>query len=560
MTKNGQVEMNANIFQVFHDESERQRLDHGFSELDNSASLKPEWREYSAIRDFFLNRSVDENELYGFLSPDFADKTGLTAQGVREFISSNPDGEVYTFSPSLQDSACYLNVFEQGNRLYPGLVEAAEIYLQAVGLDVDLRTLSMDSRSTVHFNYFVARPSFWRTWFALTEKLYDLFEGDDATFRAQFRARVPNRPQVAMQVLLLERIASLVLTLCPDIKVCAYDANLMPSSNPAYRTYDDQLVFLNDLKVQYQSAPEKSRLDSFYALRGAVLQVCEGKRLARAKDGFLETPLRASHDMLYVCFTHVAKPVEYPSYVSTFSLGGAQGPGKTNLRDLAPEWEPYHPQLGGVAGSFALKNYIVENQIQARHVGICQYRKFVTATRIDATPGKAIQVGDSWDCHALDDVPLAELMAPGERDFLLVRPALLEGGCLNQYNKFHLVQDFLRFAAEAVELGVLQPVDVPKFVNGEVFIVGGIELGVFPMDFWVRTMTSIESVVRACFARFPGKRPGYQARAWAFCAERLGSYLLLKHLTATYDAKVWEQKFIGQLNLVTGDRRTMHVA
>jgi hypothetical protein len=34
----------------------------------------------------------------------------------------------------------------------------------------------------------------------------------------------------------------------------------------------------------------------------------------------------------------------------------------------------------------------------------------------------------------------------------------------------------------------------------------------------------------------------------------------LKHLTATYDAKVWEQKFIGQLNLVTGDRRTMHVA
>src|SRR6201996_1607310 len=155
MTTNGQVEMNANIFQVFHDESERQRLDHGFSELDNSASLKPEWREYSAIRDFFLNRAVDENELYGFLSPDFAHKTGLTAQGVHEFISSNPDGEVYTFSPSLQDSACYLNVFEQGNRLYPGLVEAAEIYLQAVGLDVDLRTLSMDSRSTVHFNYFV---------------------------------------------------------------------------------------------------------------------------------------------------------------------------------------------------------------------------------------------------------------------------------------------------------------------------------------------------------------------------------------------------------------------
>ena len=57
---------------------------------------------------------------------------------------------------------------------------------------------------------------------------------------------------------------------------------------------------------------------------------------------------------------------------------------------------------------------------------------------------------------------------------------------------------------------------------------GGIELGVFPADFWLRSVTAIESVVRACVQRFNVVRDGYDARAWAFCVERLGSYVVLR--------------------------------
>ena len=74
----------------------------------------------------------------------------------------------------------------------------------------------------------------------------------------------------------------------------------------------------------------------------------------------------------------------------------------------------------------------------------------------------------------------------------------------------------------------------------------------------------VERVVRACVARHATVRDGYQARLWSFCAERLGSYLLLKRFRAEVGGSVgggiewlsrlrWKASFAGQLNLVVAD-------
>jgi hypothetical protein len=551
--------MKANIFQIFNDEAGRSQLDPGFAVLDNTANLKPEWRDYGAVRDFFQSHTVNDEELYGFLSSDFGQRTALNAAAVQGFIEDNPGHEAYTFSPSTEEGACYLNVFEHGNRLYPGLIEAAEAYLRALELDVDLRTLTTDFRASVPGYYIVAKPSFWKTWFALTEKLFDLFEGEPSEFRKQLGALAARADGTSFRTLLVERIAALVLALCPDIDVCAFEAASLPAPHPGYRAHREQIGFLNDLKETYRKTGDPSCLTNFYALRGAVLQACEGKRPGRASESFLATPLAASPELLYVCFTHVPPPYKFPSYVSMLYLGEAQGPGKTNLRDLAPEWEPYHPQLGSLAGCFALKNYLVENRLKVRHVGMCQYRKFVSTTRISGVPAANYPVMDVMSRRMLDDASLHQSMLPGEREFLLGRPGAVKGGYYNQYTLAHVPQDFLRFTSEAVELGVLPANDVMPFLRSDAFMPGGIELGVFPTDFWIRTISAIETVVRACVTRYPGKRPGYQARNWAFCVERLGSYLLLKHLS-THHAAVWQQQFIGQLNLLTEDEKAVYVA
>ena len=98
---------------------------------------------------------------------------------------------------------------------------------------------------------------------------------------------------------------------------------------------------------------------------------------------------------------------------------------------------------------------------------------------------------------------------------------------LEQYGRVHYPQDLLRFAAEAVEQQLLDKAEAVRFLGEELMLPGGIELGVFPADFWLRSVAAIESVVRACVQRYDVVREGYDARAWAFCVERLGSYLVL---------------------------------
>lgn len=551
--------MSANIFQISREGPAGRPSDDGFVALDNVPSLKPGWGDYGAIREFFLSRPLNADELYGFLSSDFHERTGLRAGQVHAFIGDNPGHEVYTFSPSIEDSACFLNVFEQANRHYPGFIEAAELFLRTIGLDANLRTLPMDFRSTVYGNYMVAKPSFWETWFALTEKLFDLFEGESPAFRQQLAASVACNPLVGLRVLLVERIASLILALCPEITVCAFSTSSTPLPQTAGAADEPPLALLDDLKTRYAQTDDSEALHNFYSLRGAVLQTRQDRSAARAKEGFLSTQLPASRDMLYVCFTHVPLPFDFPSFVSPFYMGDAQGPGKANLRDIAPEWLPYHPQLGAVAGSFALKNYIVQNHLQVKQIGICQYRKFVATRRLSATAAANYPVMDMVGRQALESTDLAQVMAPAGRDFLFGQLCRLQGGYFNQYRDVHVAEDFLLFTAVTIELGVLGRHEVMPFFSEEIFVPGGIELGVFPADFWVNAISQVEAVVRTCFERHPIKREGYQARVWAFCAERLGSYLLLRHLVSKYAGVNWQQQFIGQLNLYTEDPQAAYV-
>ena len=270
--------------------------------------------------------------------------------------------------------------------------------------------------------------------------------------------------------------------------------------------------------------------------------------------------------LFYACITHVALPMAFPAYVTPIYLGQAQGPGLLNLRDLAPEWEPHHPVLGGTAGTFAVKNLLLRNPSGVTQVGMCQYRKFVSHRRISRVVAKSYP---AMDVVAMADLPperLADVMRPGPEPFMVSRLLSLrkERGCLGQYGRVHHAQDLLRFAAEAVDQGVIGSAEAHAFMRELDFIPGGLELGLFPADFWLRHITSVESVLRACILRYPIVRTEYQVRAWAFCAERLGSYLLLRHFRqgrpAGHDRldrlsrllpSHWARRYVGRLNVVT---------
>ncbi|WJN59983.1 hypothetical protein [Pseudomonas sp. SO81] len=264
--------------------------------------------------------------------------------------------------------------------------------------------------------------------------------------------------------------------------------------------------------------------------------------------------------VLYACLTHVPLEVDYPDYVTPIYMGEAQGLGRLNLRDLAPEWEPHHPVLGSIAGAFALKNLLLQRP-GVTHVGICQYRKFMTRERIGVQADN-YQVMDVLSTEQIDRQVLSEQMLPQASDYLIGKPGqfTLNGvnhGYLYQYKDVHHIEDLLRFTAVAVELGVLDRQEVIPFFDEKIFFPGGIELGVLPADFWLPHISAVEAVVRRCVELHPTQRPDVQARVWAFCAERLGSYYLLRQLRRLPSSNGdWLSRHTGQLNLLvkSGER------
>src|SRR3984893_2621885 len=98
------------IYQILSHYTSPRELDPGFEVLDNSANERPDWYEYWPIRRFLLNEALDEDAFYGFLSPKFKLKTSLSSDLVRESVLAAGSAVAVLLSPSIHNSAYYLNV------------------------------------------------------------------------------------------------------------------------------------------------------------------------------------------------------------------------------------------------------------------------------------------------------------------------------------------------------------------------------------------------------------------------------------------------------------------
>jgi hypothetical protein len=262
------------------------------------------------------------------------------------------------------------------------------------------------------------------------------------------------------------------------------------------------------------------------------------------------------NNILYVCFTHIELQFEYPSLIQTIYMGEAQNNERLNLRDLAPYWEKYHPLLGATAGAFAMKNLLSDPKNEnITHIGICQYRKFVSNQRI-GIPALNYQVMDIIKQEDTSPMDLINYILPKKSNYLIGKPGLFNinnknYGYLYQYKDVHFIEDMLRFTAIAVETGALDKNEVCDFFNEEIFLPGGIELGVMPKDFWIKHIKSLEEIVKRCVEEHDYKRTGFQSRSWAFCCERMGSFFLLREFRQQERLGInWMEDNIGQLNLI----------
>ncbi|MFJ3058883.1 hypothetical protein [Herbaspirillum sp. NPDC087042] len=584
--------MNVTLFQISGPSNSAAP---GFQQL--VSTLPGRWGEFSAMRRFFREQPIDDESCYGFLAPDFVGRTGLDAAAVAALVQSQPQAQAWTFCPVTLEACGQLNLLLQGEQQLPGFAQTAQAFLHSLGLELDVAHFVPRWENNVLNGFVIARRAFWQTWFDLAERLHLASEDlGNAMRQALETGGAAGEPAKA---LLADRLASLVLALDQQLQVWHCPVERMPAARPlapadiasleqlrtAYAgsgAAADRQRFEADVRrlqqsLQSQSPTPATALPSAAAISldslRSALQAMAGTPAATvaaatpAAPAMPAAPLQADNaaaqaargELVFGCMTHVPLPIKFPDYVLPIYLGESQHDGALNLRDLAPEWVPYHPIVAGMLGNFALRRLILRDYPKVKRVGVCLYRKFISRERISGVPAE-----DNWMMDVVSDKEFAresleQMMEPGDQEFLVGKTCGFNAGgqsagYLSHYALAHHAEDLLRFAAAATELGVFGKSEAEQFFNEKVFFMGGVEMGVFPAEFWLRAVGQIEAVIWYCVQHYDTRREGYQTRAWAFCAERLGSYLLLRELRARYGDPGY-MRFFGQLNLITrGDQ------
>jgi len=261
------------LYQIAYSEQSHSEIEPGYLVLDNLGNERPDWYEYWPIRRFLQNETLDENAFYGFFSPKFGKKTQLTYEQVFAFIRQHAEKtDVFLFSPQPDMGAFFLNVFEQGEAFDPGLIESYEMLLQQIGLQLDLRSLVMDSRQIVFSNYFVARPSFWREWLAVNELLFAVCEGPDTPLKNALTQATTYPGAAQRKVFLIERAASLLLTVKPQWRTKAANPFTMGWSMSRFREYPIDAYISDALKIAMREQGYPEYMQAFTKTRDNFIQ------------------------------------------------------------------------------------------------------------------------------------------------------------------------------------------------------------------------------------------------------------------------------------------------
>lgn len=155
----------------------------------------------------------------------------------------------------------------------------------------------------------------------------------------------------------------------------------------------------------------------------------------------------------------------------------------------------------------------------------------------------------------------AELSAFGPSpglEFLVAQPLHVKKTIIGNYAAVHHRRDIIDYASLAVEVGVLDSNSAAEFLAAEHFIPTGVELGIYPKAWLIDALSKIELVGRQFLNRYGTRVKDYnrfQIRAVGFLGERLGSHLLIRHLTETYSNDIPADIFGYMTTIVEGNSR-----
>ncbi|MFZ5561542.1 MAG: hypothetical protein ACOY41_08490 [Pseudomonadota bacterium] len=262
------------LYQIFYSEETRRLLDPVFIPLDNLDNPRPDWAEYWPIRNLFLSTPFSDDDYVGIFSPRFSEKTGVNGQFVLDAVQSGT-ADIYSFSPSFDQSAIHLSPFEQGERKHPGLISATAELLSVLGIALDPKRLICDHSTTIFANYFVARYSIWKAWLEIAERIFDICESGTLEISKRLNEATRHRgvDDYPMKIFIMERLITILLEkeglharLCLDI-------TKMPTAKPQAASLLGYMVICDALKGQYLRTKHAVFLEQYKNIQSQIFKV-----------------------------------------------------------------------------------------------------------------------------------------------------------------------------------------------------------------------------------------------------------------------------------------------
>jgi hypothetical protein len=259
------------IYQIAYDHSVLRGCDTGFEIYQNFSNPRPDWYEYWVIRNFLNSNELADDHYYGFVSPKFHQKTGLTALDCYSYIESNTfdqSPDLVSFSPYFDQAAFFKNIFEQAIPNHPGIEKCFAALFSLFGESRSIDTIMSPAHQIIFCNYFAAKPRVWRIWSEMCELIYREAEKGSSIFGKQLLSYTAHTgPAVQSKVFVIERIMSMILNKNPELQHVAYPNLHMPRCNSIFSRDTKLLINLNALKVAFSITGIGSYSDCFNEMR-----------------------------------------------------------------------------------------------------------------------------------------------------------------------------------------------------------------------------------------------------------------------------------------------------
>jgi hypothetical protein len=239
------------------------------------------------------------------------------------------------------------------------------------------------------------------------------------------------------------------------------------------------------------------------------------------------------------CISHKKPLLPESWYDDCISLGDFQSDSVFHVRQLDRFWHEARPIAYGAAGTYVLPIAIERLSSAAELIEISSYRK-----RIFPSPegiATKIRMRELSLGNLGKEAELSVSMPRADLEFLVPQPLYFENSIIGQYTLYHHRRDILDYTSLAIEMGVLDSNSASEFLAAKHFIPGGVEFGIYPKSWLIHALSRIELVSRQFIYRYGDrlrKYDMYQIRAVGFLSERLGSFLLVRHLMEKYSNSI----------------------